>query len=262
MDEKKAKSETTIRMVENALDVLELLLKSRFPLGVNEIAKKTNLSPSTAFRILTTLVVKGWAYKLSTDQYIAGEKCAFVTEKTNLYLALADSALFVMKEYTKEYNQAMNLMIRQYNECKIIQQSRTQNLVDYIPPIYTVLPIYACACGKVLLSELSISLAEEILNSCHMARITDHTITDKEEIWKTLREVASKGYALENQESSVNGSCIAVPVRDNRGNIIAALSFSGFIGMEKPEEQLTQYVSPLKKASDEISHAMYRFWNY
>ena len=68
------------------------------------------------------------------------------------------------------------VIVREGAHCYILQQSRTRNLVDYIPPLYSDLPFYACAGGKILLSELPISLAEQIINSCEMVPLTEHTV--------------------------------------------------------------------------------------
>ncbi|NLC12214.1 MAG: IclR family transcriptional regulator [Firmicutes bacterium] len=249
-------SVTTIKMVDQALKVLDTLRMSRKSLGVNEIAKICGIGPSTTFRILKTLEVNGWVFQCSDRRYIAGQKLSFVLEKNNLYLALKEVASFVMERYTAKFQQAMNLTVREGTRCYILQQSRTKNLVDYIPPLYSELPFYACAGGKILLSELPISLVEEILNATEMVPLTPHTITDPERFWTELRTVAKQGYAIDDKESSENGSCIAVPVRDCDGNIIAALSFSGFVGANK--NKLTQYVQPLKEASTEISQSLYR----
>ena len=62
----------TIKMVENALSVLDILHDSDESLGVNEIAKKSGLSVSTTFRILKTLEKTRWAFQLSDDRYITG----------------------------------------------------------------------------------------------------------------------------------------------------------------------------------------------
>ncbi len=248
---------TTIKMVENALSVLDVLHESTEPLGANEIAKKCGLSVSTAFRILKTLSKSEWAFQLSDDRYITGRKISFVTEKTNLYLALSDVAFFVMRDYTARYNRAMNLMIRENDHCKILQQTRTKSLVDYIPPLFSKLPIYACACGKVLLSETPLNIAEQIITGCGMAPLTPYTITDPELFWKSLRRAAADGYAIEHKESSEGGSCIAVPVRDSRGSAFAALSFSGFIGIQKPYETLPQYLPALREASAQITRNLF-----
>ena len=76
-----------------------------------------------------------------------------------------------------------------------------------------------------------------------------------------LRETAKNGYAIDFQESSINGSCIAVPVRDNEGTIIASLSFSGLIGISDPEK-LLKYVPALKEASRKITDSLYDCWDF
>lgn len=250
----------TIKMVDHALSVLDLIRTKNARLGVNEIAKLCDLNPSTTFRILKTLEVNGYVFQLSDDRYILGEKLSFVTEKNNLYLALSDVAGFIMRKYTAQYGQAMNLTIRDGNQCVILQQSRTNKLIDYIPPIHSVLPFYASGGGKVLLSELPIRIVEQILDSCTLKALTPYTITDKDQFWQDLRAAAINGYSYDCQESSLNGSCIAVPVRDQEGTIIAALSFSGFIGVQSPDK-LLEYLVPLQEASKEITHELYICWN-
>ncbi len=148
-------------------------------------------------------------------------------------------------------------MIRDNDHCKILQQTRTKSLVDYIPPLLSRLPIYACACGKVLLSETPLNVAEQIIASCDMVPLTEHTITDPDLFWKNLRRAALDGYAIEHKESSESGSCIAVPVRDDKGAVLAALSFSGFIGIQDPYEVLPKYLQPLQEASSKITQALY-----
>ena len=243
------------------MTVLDLLRTSKERLGVNEIAKRCELSPSTAFRILKTLEVTGWVFQLSDDRYIPGQKISFVTEKNNLYMALRDVAYFVMNECTAKVGQAMNLMVREGIHCTILQQSRTGKLIEYVPPLYTNLPFYACAGGKILLSELPVSMVEQIINSCDMVPLTSHTITDPEYFWHTLRTVATKGYAFDDRESAENGSCIAVPIRDSEGTIIASLSFTGFIGIQDTE-QLLEYLPALQEASKKITQNLYRCWNW
>lgn len=254
--EKNAKSADTIKMVAKALSVLDLLRYNNQRLGVNEIAKRCGLGASTAFRILKTLESGGWVYKCNDDRYIIGQKISFVLEKNNLNLALKEVAYFVMQQYTAEYKQAMNLTVRDGVRCYILQQSRTNNLVDYIPAQYSDMPFYACAGGKVLLCELPIALIDNIINSCELIPLTPNTITTSEALWNELRSAAKLGYAFDNKESAMNGSCIAVPVRDSEGNIIAALSFSGFIGVDNPND-LLEYLPALRKASSEITASLF-----
>lgn len=123
------KDKDKIKMVEKALNVLDLLRTKKERIGVNEIAKLCGLSPSTTFRILKTLESSGWVFQLSDGRYITGQKLSFVTEKDNLYLALREVAQFVMEPCTAKYNQAMNLMVREGVNCTILQQSRTNSQI-------------------------------------------------------------------------------------------------------------------------------------
>lgn len=250
------KNVETIKMLDNALAVLDTLRTSRERLGVNEIAKRCDLNPSTTFRILKTLEINGWVFQCSDDRYLVGQKVSFVTEKNNLFLALKDVAALTMKRCTDETHQAMNLIVRDGADCFILQQSRTRSLFDYVAPINTAMPFYACAGGKILLSELPILMVDKLLETTHMEPLTQHTITEPEAFWNELRVVARQGYAFDFQESSPNGSCIAVPVRDHEGTIIASLSFSGFVGISGTDA-LLPYLPGLKEASAEISRNLY-----
>jgi len=107
--------------------------------------------------------------------------------------------------------------------------------------------------------QMPIHLAEEIINSRELTPLTEHTITDVDEFWKELRTVAKQNYAVDHKESAINGSCISVAIRDPKGTPIAALSFSGFIGIENQEE-LIKYLPILHDASSEISKNLYKYW--
>jgi DNA-binding IclR family transcriptional regulator len=261
MEKQNSQNGETIKMLEHALSVLDLLRNRREPVGVNEIAKACHLNPSTTFRILKTLERSGWVFQFNDRRYITGQKISFVTEQTNLYLALREVAQFVMAEYTEKYGQAMNLIVREGDHCTILQQSRTKKFIDYIPPLFSNLPIYASAGGKILLSELPINLLDQIIKSCDMKPLTSHTITDPKIFWDVLLSTAKQGYAIDYKESAENGCCIGVPVRDHEGTIIAALSFSGFIGIEDTQE-LQKYLPALLEASEKISHNLYSCWEW
>lgn len=249
----------TIKMVETSMDVLDLLRTSKSPMGVNAIAKQFRLNPSTCFRILKTLEKKGWIYQLEDGRYIAGEKLAFLTEKSNFYLALSDVAKSIMDPCTSQNGVAMNLMVRRGADCEIIQQSLTKSMVSYVPPINTIIPYYICACGKILLSELPTILQDQLMKTYKMDAYTPYTITSRTKFRKEFKNAVKNGYAIDFEESSINGSCIAVPVRDKEGTIVAALSFSGLIGIQDPEH-LLKYVPILQDASQKITSRLYSTW--
>lgn len=249
----------TIKMVESAMAVLDLLRTSKKPLGVNAIAKISNLNPSTTFRILKSLEKTNWVYQLSDNQYIVGSKISFVTNRNNFYLALSDAARFLMQECTDKHGIAMNLIVMNDNKCVVLQQSLTNSIINYVPPRHSLLPYYACGGGKILLSSLPDALVEQLIRYDPPKALTPFTITDPEEYKRELEKVRKDGFAVDFQESSINGSCIAVPVYDCEGTVIASLSFSGLIGVPSPDK-LIQYTPVLKKTSGKITESLYDCW--
>ena len=255
---------TNVKVLEKALTLLDAVRESDRPLGVNELAKSCSLSPATAFRMLKTLKSHGWVYQDENEKYTIGCKISFVTEKNSFRLALKETAYYIMSRLSAAEREAMNLVVRELDSCYILGQSRTAKIVDYVPPVGTVLPLHASACGKVLLSELEQPLLDDILGAIDFRRMTAHTITEPEAFRTELARVRERGYALDEYESQDEGFCIAVPVRapgegESAGEIVAALSFSGFIG-QKGVEEIDYYVRPLHEASDEISGKLFSQW--
>mgnify|MGYP001033975842 CR=1 FL=1 len=252
-----AKAGEKVKSLEKAITILDMIRESDRPLGVNEISRQCGVNLTTAFRMLKTLKCSGWVYQDANDKYIIGPKVSFVTEKNNFFMALKEVAYYSMARLSAQTSQAMNLIVRENERCFILQQSRTEKIVDYVPPIGTVLPIYASAGGKILLSELPGLLREKILNHIDFKPLTKYTITDRDVFLHELDRCKERGYALDERESQEEGFCIAVPVRSDKGEIIAALSFSGIIGRIKDGE-ISYYLDLLKKASLEISENLFQ----
>lgn len=245
-----------IKVLEKALTVLDVVKDAKQPTGVNEIAKICGLSAATTFRILKTLKNRGWVYQDENDKYTVGHKISYVTEKNNFYTALKEVAYFTMSALTAQEKQAMNLVVREEDKCRIIGQSRTMKIVDYTPPVGTILPFHASACGKVLLAYAPETIRDAILGSIDYVKMTKSTITSREDLEKELEKIRTQGFAIDAHESQEEGFCMAVPVFDPDGGVLAALSFSGFIG-QRDVEEVDRYVKILKQASAEITEKLF-----
>jgi DNA-binding IclR family transcriptional regulator len=249
-----------VKVLEKGLIIANIVKQSDRPLGVNEISKLSSINLTTAFRLLQTLSNRGWIYKDDNDKYIVGHKISFVTERNNFLIALKEVSYYTMMRLTKVESQAMNLVIRENEKCIILQQSRTNKIIDYVPPKGSELPVYASASGKILLSEMPDILRDLILDTVVFKPLTQHTITKRSEFLDELIKVKNMGYAVDIHESQEQGVCYAVPVRGNNSDIIAALSFSGFIG-KTTESDANYYCQLLKKASSEITENLFQLEN-
>ena len=146
------------------------------PLGVNEIAKICGMSAATVYRMLRTMRSHGWVYQDENEKYTVGYKISLATFGTSFRLAMRETAYHVMARLSESEHEAMNLVVRDPDKCYILGQSRTTKIVDYVPPVGTVLPLHASACGKILLSEIKEPMLGEILDSIDYKRMTASTI--------------------------------------------------------------------------------------
>jgi len=79
----------------------------------------------------------------------------------------------------------------------------------------------------VLLAYLPEGERKKILGKRELPHLTEKTITDKEELEKELNKVKKQGFALDRGENEKDVQCIAAPIRNFQGKIIAAISISG-----------------------------------
>ena len=250
------KEQGTVQALERGLRILELLMQEKRPMGVNEIAKCQNITPSAAYRILKTLEATGWSFQMSDDKYIPGEKLSYITEKNNFHLALAEVAYPVMQELTAREILPMNLVVRQDRRFFILQQTRTNRYVDFVAPIGSALPLHASAGGKILLCELPEVLRTQFLDEISFESMTPNTICTKRGFLEELESVRQQPYALDYFESLAHTCCVAVPVRSPDGEIYAALSFSGITDVTS-REQLKYYLPQLREAAQTITRRLF-----
>ena len=86
-----------------------------------------------------------------------------------------------------------------------------------------------------------------------LERRTPATIVDRDKFFEHLRTVAVQGFAVDCEECEEGLCCIAAPVYDGDGDLVAALSVSG-PAFRLDEEGLLREVAPkVTEAADRLS---------
>ena len=116
-------------------------------------------------------------------------------------------------------------------------------------------PLHSTAIGKVLLAWRDREEAKEIISQIEFKRSTDKTILTPEELLVALDMVKQQGFGEDNEEQEEGLRCIAVPVFDRFGVVIAGLSIS-FPTIRFSEDAKHEYVTMLHTAARNISEQM------
>ncbi|MFL6516835.1 MAG: IclR family transcriptional regulator, partial [Bacillus sp. (in: firmicutes)] len=91
-----------------------------------------------------------------------------------------------------------------------------------------------------------------ILSSINLESFTKHTMTNIEEIKEHLHSIREQGYAVDDEEIELGLKCIAAPIFNHQGNVIASISCAA-PKMRLDEDQLPRVIAGIKRAAAEIS---------
>jgi len=86
------------------------------------------------------------------------------------------------------------------------------------------LPAHATSTGQVLLANLSVAQQQAWLSSHALSRLTPHTATRVQDLKNKLKQIAKQDFYLAEQEHELGVDALAVPLRNERGETIAALN--------------------------------------
>lgn len=246
----------SIRSVDRALDLIEILSGSGANLGPTKLAELTGMDKSTVYRLLTTLKNRGYVDKNCTSgTYSLGPTPLTLVSRYLGSLELQTEARPFLSELSTDLGLTTHLGLLDENEVIYVEK------LDYVPTpqIYSQIgnrvPAYCSSLGKCLLSCLSGEQLIEAMASCSFKQYTNKTIPNIRALREHLREVRAQGWAIDNEEWQPGHVCIGAPVYDYRGEIIAAVSASGSKSMI-PDDRIPAVIDAVKKTAKGISLRM------
>jgi DNA-binding IclR family transcriptional regulator len=210
------------------MKVLDALLEARAPLRLDEISTLTNLPKSTTFRIIVNLL-QG-QYVVETEEgYWLGLKMlrfgALVEEK----LELVQQARPFLDQLRDQVNETVHLAVLD-DGLRVVYLDKlpTQHAVGLMMSrVGITVPMHCTALGKTMAAYRSEADINQWIDTNGLEPSTDATITDTDAFLRELREVRSRGYAVDEGEFETSVTCVAAPIRDRTGKVIAAVSVSG-----------------------------------
>ncbi|NHM31448.1 IclR family transcriptional regulator [Neobacillus terrae] len=220
--------ENMVKSVSRALDIITLVSMKKGGLGVTEIAKQIDINKSSVYRILSTLVQYGYVEQdEDTGRYKLGYKFLEISSKLLDSIDLRAEAKPFLKQLENETNEVIHLVVYDQGEVVYIEKLEGNETLRMHSKVGKRAPMHCTSVGKAILAHLPSSNVLDILDRKGMALHTDKTITNKEDFMRELADVKRNGYALDLEENEYGITCIAVPIFDHLGKVIAAASISG-----------------------------------
>lgn len=218
-----------VQSVDRAFSIIEVFIRKNKPLGIPEIAEEVQLHKSVVHRLLATMKAHQFLEQSSeTGKYRIGPK-AFEAGSIYMNSQLIIEGRRFLPGLTQETGELSHMAIlNQGTLLYVINQGSPNSLLVHVP-VGMRNPVHTTALGKVLLAWMKEEQAVELLNGQPLEPRTPKSIRTVEAFMAELPKVRIQGYALDDEETSLGSRCIAVPVRDYTGEVVAGISISGSI---------------------------------
>jgi IclR family transcriptional regulator, KDG regulon repressor len=242
-----------VKSVSRALDIITLVSLKKGGLGVTEIANQIDINKSSVYRILSTLVQYGYIEQDSeTGRYKLGYKFLEVSSKLLESIDLRAEARPYLQELENLTNEVIHLVVYDQGEVVYIEKLEGNETLRMHSKVGKRAPMHCTSVGKAILAYLPSNVVLDILDRKGMPMHTDKTITNRDSFLQELIEVRKRGYALDLEENEYGITCIAVPIFDHLGKVIAAVSISGPT-MRMTKERMEQLQSQMIQIGKKIS---------
>jgi IclR family KDG regulon transcriptional repressor len=247
----------SIQALQRGMKVLDALLESRTPLNLDQICAYTELPKSTAFRVVVNLLQGGYLIETENGYWLGLKMLRFgalVEEK----LDLAQQARPFLLQLRDHADETVHLAVLD-DDLRVVYLEKlpTQQAVGLMRSrIGSTASMHGTALGKAMAAFRPEDEISQWVRNGSLKTLTDATITDEDTFLRELSEIRSRGYAVDNGEFEASVRCVAAPIRDRTGSVIAAVSISG-PGSRMPVPLIgSSMATQVVDTAQHISHAL------
>lgn len=243
-----------VRLLERCLDVVEGLARGDQKHSLREISRMVALSASTTHRILQGLKSRGYVKQdPKTLKYELSLKFFEIGNVIVRSLDLREEAAPFLSELANKTGMSSQLLIIDQDEALCIERIDGGH---YIRVLFLQLggrmPLHVGASPRVLLAGLPEKEVDRIIRSKGLPAWTKKSITDPIVLKENLKEIREQGYALSFEDATEHVAAIGCPVKNGKGEVIAAISIAG-IRPQFTGDKLPHLIREVRNAADRIS---------
>jgi IclR family transcriptional regulator, acetate operon repressor len=256
MNTAKKLSDSPSAAVERALAMLEAVALAPDGLSNAEISRTLEIPKSSASYILRTLEARGYLGRdTGSGKYRVGLKILSLSRGALGGLDVRAVAVPIMRRLMQQTGLTCHLAILDGCEAVYIEKIEPEGFIRMDTWVGRRMPVHATSVGKAIVAYVTAEQLEEILRRGGMEKRTPKTITTPSRLLKELGKVRNQGYAVDDEENNLGARCVAAPVFDERGSILASLGLSGTTQQVSPQS-MPRVVEALRDAARHISMSM------
>jgi DNA-binding IclR family transcriptional regulator len=212
--------------LEKADGILSVLSLEPGKYKLIDLSKRLDINKSSMFSLLHTLEALHWVEKNADDTYSLGPAIAVLGSSFVRRFDLHDSFQTEAAVVRDRLQETIQLAKRIDDHILYLGKVEALTPVRLQSEPGMRLPAHATALGKVMLAQLPDSSLKQLYPERNLAKLTPHTIADRDKLFEQLEQIREQGFALDDQEAVMGFQCVAAPVFNRAGEAIAGVSCS------------------------------------
>ncbi|WP_129115916.1 IclR family transcriptional regulator [Halegenticoccus tardaugens] len=215
----------TIGAVETTFEVLTVLGEIE-PAGVSEIAEQLDMSTSTVFTHLNTLLQQGYLIKEGT---LYQRSLQFLTDAGVIRDRFEAARLLENKvdELASSTGEIVGAAVEERGQRVILYRTAGEMAAGDEIPVGNRTNMHWTSLGKALLAHLPAVRRHGIIEHHGLPRGTEHTFTTEDGLEEELKQIRQQGYATDDEEHLRGVRGVAVPIFNDKQEVIASIGITG-----------------------------------
>src|SRR5215510_13777517 len=213
--------------VATAIRLLKAFSEDEVDIGISDLARRLAIAKSTAHRLAVTLVSEGLLEQdRSSGKYRLGVALFRLGALVRQRMEVSHEARPFLYDLRETINESVHLAILDGTQIMYVYHLESTHAIRMRSDLGVRKPAYCTAEGQAILAFQPQPVIDEVVAAGLIPR-TPKTITSADKFLKALVAVRQRGCAVENEESELGMVCIAAPIRDDTGAVVAAVGIAG-----------------------------------
>jgi len=244
----------SIQSLDRGLVILEAVAKSSDPVPLRHITEILQIDRSSAFRLANTLRRRGFlANPNGRKEYILGPSIWRLSRSHEWSEMLITFSHDHLEKLAAKTGETTHLAVRDGRQAFFVDHfAATRQLLMVSGQVGEFAPLYCTAHGKALLADFGPDEIKATFGPGPYERFTDTTITTLKHLAKECARIKVTGFAVDQEEYVEGVRCLAAPVRDRDGTVIASVGISAPIA-RFPQERDAVAGRQVSEVAREIS---------